>query len=230
MTANPRPDDRASNASGAEQAPPQAPPETHSVAEMLQRHLMAQARGRKIRQAVGGGRFCAVMLDDGGVGLANLCPDVCGQPSRGVLDQLPRPGTPAVDALATLVVPRRSAVGLATANALANRPAGGWQRPGHADSWGTASRAGDLLDVLELRPDDQVGMVGCFSPLVERIRHRVRQLLIFERGPRQTPGSPWMPMPSSISSSPMENVGLPAWGTVHGVSATPKDRHASAAF
>jgi len=43
---------------------------------------------------------------------------------------------------------------------------------------------GDLLDVLELRPDDHVGMVGCFSPMVEGIRRRVRRLSIFERGPR----------------------------------------------
>ena len=35
------------------------------------------------------------------------------------------------------------------------------------------------------------------------------------------PGSPWMPMPISISSSPSSKVGLPAAGTVHEVSAMP---------
>ena len=38
---------------------------------------------------------------------------------------------------------------------------------------------------------------------------------------RSRPGSPWMPMPISISSSPSSNVGLPAAGTVQEVSAMP---------
>ena len=151
------------------------------VVEMLSSHLMAVAGERAIRQTVAGARFCAVTLDDGATGVANLCPDVCGEPSRGVVHRLPPPGTPAADVLATLASPTRSAVGLATANALANR----------FDRWGGRRDAGitegDLLEVLELRLDDQVGMIGCFSPLVEPIRRRVRRLLIFERGQRWTP-------------------------------------------
>ena len=41
---------------------------------------------------------------------------------------------------------------------------------------------------------------------------------------RSRPGSPWMPIPISISSSPSSNVGLPAAGTVHEVSAMPMVR------
>jgi uncharacterized protein (DUF4213/DUF364 family) len=122
------------------------------------------------------------MLDDGGVGVANLCPDECGKPSRRVSDLLPRPATPAVDALATLAVSERSAVGLATANALVNRFSG----DGAEQNDPVVS--GDLLNALELKSDDHVGMVGCFSPLVEPIRHRVKRLSIFERGPRLAPG------------------------------------------
>ena len=40
-------------------------------------------------------------------------------------------------------------------------------------------------------------------------------------GSRWRPGSPWMPMPISISVSPSSKVGLPAAGTVHDVSAMP---------
>ena len=40
-------------------------------------------------------------------------------------------------------------------------------------------------------------------------------------GTRSRPGSPWMPTPSSISSSPSSNVGRPAEGTVQDVSARP---------
>lgn len=158
-----------------------APDHAGSVVAMLHRHLVAKARERTIRRAVAGARFCAVMLDDGGTGVANLCPDVCGEPSRQVSDWLPQVGTAATDALATLASPAGSAIGLATANALANRPHPRGRR-GNESIIG-----GDLLDVLELRPDDQVGMVGCFIPLVEPIRRRVRRLSIFERAQRLTP-------------------------------------------
>ena len=192
MNARFRPTGSAGNAIGAEQRPAEICDDAPLVTEMLKNHLMAEARNRTIQQAVAGGRFCAVMLDDGGVGVANLCPDVCGQPSRQVSDELPQPGTPAADVLAALSLAERSAVGLATANALANRPATGAHQTDqasscHAERWGAASTEGDLLDVLELRSEDHVGMVGCFSPLVEPIRRRVRRLSIFERGRRLMP-------------------------------------------
>ena len=41
---------------------------------------------------------------------------------------------------------------------------------------------------------------------------------------RSRPGSPWIPTPISISSSPISKVGLPAAGTVQLVSAMPIDR------
>jgi len=40
-------------------------------------------------------------------------------------------------------------------------------------------------------------------------------------GSRSRPGSPWMPMPISISSSPSSKLGVPAPGVMHGVSAMP---------
>ena len=164
-----------------------------TIVELLQSHLMDEARDRTILQAVAGGRFCAVMLDNGGVGVANLCPEECGVPSHHVADLLPRPGTSATDALAALRSPERSAVGLATANALANRFAreaseSHGNAPGHdIRRWRQANIGNNVLEVLGLRPDDHVGMVGCFCPLVEPIRRRVQRLSIFERGPRLTP-------------------------------------------
>ena len=182
MNANSKPVNLAHEVS--ETKPPSAdgPEDAVRVVERLQSHLMAEARERTIRQAVAGGRFCAVVLDDGGVGLVNLCPEVCGEPSRQVADWLPRPGTSAADALATLDSPTRSAIGLATANALANRFPLGHGTTDHAGV------PGDVLDILQLEPADHVGMVGCFTPLIERIRRLVQRLSIFERAPRLTPG------------------------------------------
>ena len=106
-----------------------------SVVELLASHLSDAACERTIRQVVAGARFCAVSLDDGGTGVANLCPDVCGEPSRGVSDYLPVAGAPAADALATLASPEQAAIGLATANALANRQDGSGGQRIEGDVW-----------------------------------------------------------------------------------------------
>jgi uncharacterized protein (DUF4213/DUF364 family) len=82
----------------------------------------------------------------------------------------------------TLAAPARSALGLATANALANRSVRCGGR------WNEAELEGNLLDADILRPEDHVAMVGCFHPLVEPIRRRVSQLSIFERPARLSNG------------------------------------------
>ncbi len=45
---------------------------------------------------------------------------------------------------------------------------------------------------------------------------------------RYRPGSPWIPIPISISSSPRSKVGFPTWGTVQEVRAIPMERPFSA--
>jgi uncharacterized protein (DUF4213/DUF364 family) len=64
--------------------------------------------------------------------------------------------------------PIEAAVGLACANALANGRQEGL-------------RDGDILDHLDLRPADDVGMVGYFGPLVKLLKDRAHSLCIFER-------------------------------------------------
>jgi uncharacterized protein len=61
------------------------------------------------------------------------------------------------------------AIGLATANALIDVPQGAVES--------------DILDLLPLRPEDAVGMIGYFGPLVGSIRKQARELYIFERKP-----------------------------------------------
>lgn len=61
------------------------------------------------------------------------------------------------------------AVGLAALNAVIEPPA--------------AAVESDILDLLSFRPEDTVGMVGYFGPLVEPLKKRVRALYIFERKP-----------------------------------------------
>lgn len=76
-----------------------------SVIDTLIRRLTGCARERSVRQAVLGSRFCAIMLDDGATGAANLCPEGCGKPLRCVSDHVPRSGSSAADVLVTSASP-----------------------------------------------------------------------------------------------------------------------------
>jgi len=82
----------------------------------------------------------------------------------------PLSGRPAADLLVLLESHDaiEAGVGLACANSLVNRNE-------------RAHLAGDILEHLEVRPEDDVAMVGHFGPLVERLRKRARSLAIFER-------------------------------------------------
>lgn len=60
-----------------------------------------------------------------------------------------------------------SALGLSTINALVNDAS-------------VQQAGGDILNMLQLTPQDRVGMVGYFGPLVNPIRKLVRELVIFE--------------------------------------------------
>lgn len=64
-----------------------------------------------------------------------------------------------------------SSVGVATINAAINKDAGGEE--------------GDALEFLDLRDDDEIGMVGDFRPMVEELERRGHKLHVFERSPRR---------------------------------------------
>ncbi|PKN46427.1 MAG: hypothetical protein CVU59_06145, partial [Deltaproteobacteria bacterium HGW-Deltaproteobacteria-17] len=45
-----------------------------------------------------------------------------------------------------------------------------------------------FLDVMDLRPEDTLGMIGNFIPLLDRLRPRVRDLLVFEQIEEESDG------------------------------------------
>lgn len=132
--------------------------------------LAARAREARVADVRIGLGYTAVMLVDGHAGVAFTFRDQ----ARGgcaVFDGLrPLAGRPAADLLALLESRDaiEAGVALACANALANR-----EDPRHLE--------GDALDHLEIRPDDDVAMVGHFGPLVRPIERRARSLTVFER-------------------------------------------------
>lgn len=60
-----------------------------------------------------------------------------------------------------------SALGLSTVNALVNDAS-------------AAQAEGDVMNMLQLTPEDRVGMVGYFGPLLKPLREKVKELVIFE--------------------------------------------------
>lgn len=122
--------------------------------------------------------YTAVLLASGELGLAYTFRDevkTCCTAFRG-----PRPlaGRPAGELLPLLESesPLEAGVGLACANALAAR-----RRALAPQNDGQRLHGGDVLEEIDVQPEDQVAMVGHFEPLVEGLRRRVRSLTVFER-------------------------------------------------
>ena len=140
------------------------------IARRIVFQLSAPASQASVSQVTIGLGYTAVGLTDGRLGVAYTFRDE----ARGgctVLDRSqPLAGKPASELLDLLASTDRieAGVGLACANALGNRPHEGLQR-------------GDILDQLDVRPDDHVGMVGLFRPLVPRLEERAGRLTVFER-------------------------------------------------
>ncbi len=140
------------------------------IADELRAHLLSSLGEQHLVDVRIGLGYTAVMLEDGSVGVAYTFREnatagcsvfkgrrpLVGRTTTEVLDYLG-----SIDAL-------ESTVGLAAANALANRPA-------------PEQQEGDILEMLTVGSEDQVGMVGYFGPLVAPLEKRVRALTIFER-------------------------------------------------
>jgi uncharacterized protein len=138
--------------------------------EIIEHGLKAADQHTAIDIRIGLG-YTAVLLEDGRCGLGytlhekeyeSCCvmPDAGRLAGRKASELIPWIESPDVTACA---------VGLATLNAVITPPA--------------SAIESDILDLLPVSPEDTVGMVGYFGPLVEPIKKRARALHIFERKP-----------------------------------------------
>lgn len=140
------------------------------IVDELKNHLAAIADDQKVTDVRIGLGYSAVMLEDGKVGVAYTLRDDAPAGCSVFMGRRPLAGSEARTLLDYLTSSEgvEATVGLAVANALANRA-----MPDHL--------SGDTLEHLGLRADDRVGMVGYFGPLVGPLRERARELVIFER-------------------------------------------------
>lgn len=141
-----------------------------SIAKKLKKKALTIAGHISIVDVRIGLTYTAVLLNNGQLGVAyTFHRNLTGGCS--VLQGLrPLAGRSAPELLALFDSTEKVelAVALATSNALSNSMKGHYLE-------------GDVLEHLELRPDDRVGMVGYFAPLVPLLRKKVSSLKIFEQ-------------------------------------------------
>ncbi len=114
--------------------------------------------------------YTAVLLENGNAGLAYTFRDDVPGGCSAYQNIRPLAGRPATDLLNLFDTtdPIETALALATANALFNLPNENYFQ-------------GDILKQLHLKPNDRVGMVGNFGPLIPAIKAKVKALFIFEQ-------------------------------------------------
>lgn len=143
---------------------------SRSTAQRLLAHLADAARKVTVADVRIGLGYTAVKLSDGRTGVAYTFRDQAQDGCSVFTGIRPLSGRSASD-LPALVKSHdviEAAVGLACCNALANR-----LQP--------VQLGGDILEHLDVRPEDNVAMVGNFGPLVDPLRRCARSLTIFER-------------------------------------------------
>jgi uncharacterized protein (DUF4213/DUF364 family) len=121
--------------------------------------------------------YTAVALSNGQVGIAYTFLDGISGGCSIYDGRRPLAGRPAEDLLSWFDSdhPLDSALALACANALFNTP-------------GQSYSEGASITQLDFRPDDRVGMIGYFAPIVGKIRDKVADIAIFERQARPAEG------------------------------------------
>ena len=134
-----------------------------------------QARNRTVSDVRVGLGYTAVRLDNGACGLAYTFREEAGAGCSAVQRAGTLTGRPASEVvrLASALDAVTAAVGVAALNALVEPP--------------PAAEEVDIRDAIQVRPDDMVGMVGYFGPLVGMLRASNVILHIFERRPRDEP-------------------------------------------
>lgn len=142
---------------------------TMKILEELKNYGLALSQSATVSSVCIGLGYTAVVLDDGRAGVAYTFREEKHQGCSVFQGRRPLAGSSAAELVNYITSPAmiERTVGIATANALIN----------------TADRpyaGGDTLEHLDVGPDDTVGMIGYFGPLIAPLQKRVKELLIFE--------------------------------------------------
>jgi hypothetical protein len=147
------------------------------IVQQIREYLLKNAPEKKIADLRIGLIYTGVLLDDGNAGVAYTFSENfldCHSFFAGIRPLKGRSTHEVLRCLGSSNMVEAS-VGIATANALINHEK-------------EEKQGGDILDVLELRETDCVGMVGAFVPMISLLKARVGELLIFELHDRPAEG------------------------------------------
>ena len=136
---------------------------------LLKQHVAERAAAARVADVRLGLGYTAVSLDDESTGVAFTFREAFNQGCTVFKGRTPLAGQNAHEMIgfAESENPLEAAVGLAAINALANR-----LNPGLT--------TGDILEEVDLRPADHVGMVGFFAPVLPKLKQRGHKVSIFE--------------------------------------------------
>jgi len=141
------------------------------IVDELVETFTGRAEPRAVTDVRIGLGYTAVCLDEEDCGLAYTFRNETAPGCNVLREAGTLSGRPASELLqwATGTEIVKAAVGIATLNALVEPPG--------------SAQVSDILEVLQLVPDDVVGMVGYFAPVATAIRKQAASLHIFERRP-----------------------------------------------
>jgi uncharacterized protein (DUF4213/DUF364 family) len=150
--------------------------EKNMILERIYEMAKPRLSGKKIKEVRIGLALMAVELDDGSIGvtyvLRNEIDDVCTAiPNGGKLE-----GAPAEEVALWAFKSQNvvaAALGVAVLNAVAE-----------FDKIGTAKDSDDqdAIFSVKIQSSDTIGVVGHIGPVINRLRGKVKRIIIFERG------------------------------------------------
>ncbi|RLF98781.1 MAG: hypothetical protein DRN49_05350 [Thaumarchaeota archaeon] len=134
----------------------------------LVNEVRKRAKGKRIEKVAIGISYVGVVNELNGMGVAFVFRDQLGYHCEvsEYAGEMPKEAEKLLD-LALSSNPLDSSVGIATINSFC--------KPEKYEK-------GDLLDLLDVRRGDVVGMVGYFGPFIKRLKDRVKEIYVFEKG------------------------------------------------
>ncbi len=149
--------------------------ETGTILNRLYETQEKSAKDRRIADLRVGLSYVGVKLDNGAAGLAAVLPDSSPRGCTVLKEAGTFAGSSADELLQYLVSGKNAlhrAIGVAVANALSGCP-------------GNPVEDREATTYFDLKPGENVAMVGLFAPLVDRIRKTGATLTIIEKNPER---------------------------------------------
>ncbi len=138
------------------------------LVEELINEVRGDAKGKKIEKVVVGISYVGVVNELKEMGLAFVFRDQLGYHCEvsEYAGEMPKEAERLLD-FALSPNPLDSSIGIATINSFC--------KPEKYEK-------GDLLDLLDIRREDVIGMVGYFGPFIKKLKDRVKGIYVFEKG------------------------------------------------